>query len=82
MLFNKDTFYPNIEVKSLYYHDTRRELPGKVMEGDQACVLQGFAFKCLISSLCLYIFAISTPETGYCENAHPHNPCHHDWSTD
>ena len=31
ILFNKDTFCPVIEVKSLYLHDTRRELPDKVM---------------------------------------------------
>ena len=41
MLFNKETFLPDIEVKSLYFHDTRRELPDKVMEGDQEWVLQG-----------------------------------------
>ena len=37
VLFNKDTF----EVKSIYLHDTRRELPDKVMEGGQGWVLQG-----------------------------------------
>ena len=31
--------------------------------------------------LCLYISAISTPKTGYCEKVNPHNPSHHDWST-
>ena len=41
MLFNKDTFYPDIEVKSIYLHDTRRELSDKVVEGDQGWVLQG-----------------------------------------
>ena len=41
VLFNKDTFYPDIEVNSVYLHDTRRELPDKVMEGDQGWVLQG-----------------------------------------
>ena len=41
MLFNKDTFYPNIEVKSLYLHDIRLGLPDKVMEGDRGWVLQG-----------------------------------------
>ena len=41
ILFNKDTFYPNIDVKSLYLHDTRRDLPDKVVEGDQVWVLQG-----------------------------------------
>ena len=41
VLFNKDTFYTDIEVKSNYLHDTRRELPDKVMEGDPGWVLQG-----------------------------------------
>ena len=41
MLFNKDTFYPVIEVNSIYLHDTRRELPDQVMEGDPGWVLQG-----------------------------------------
>ena len=41
VLFNKDTFYPNVDVKSIYIHDTRRELPDQVMEGEQGWVLQG-----------------------------------------
>ena len=41
VLFNKDTFFSNIKVKSIYLHDTRRELPDKVMEGDSGWVLQG-----------------------------------------
>ena len=41
VLFNKDTFYPNVDVKSIYIHDTRRELPDQVMEGEQEWVLQG-----------------------------------------
>ena len=40
MLFNKDTFCPDVEVKSIYLHDTRRELLDKVMEGRQGWVLQ------------------------------------------
>ena len=40
ILFHKDTFYLNIDVKSIYLHDTRRELPDKVMEGDQRWVGQ------------------------------------------
>ena len=39
--FNKDTFYPNIDVKSIYLHFTRRDLPAQVMEGEQKWVLQG-----------------------------------------
>ena len=41
ILFNKDTFHPNIDVKSTYLHDTRRELPDQVMEGEQGWVMQG-----------------------------------------
>ena len=41
VLFNKDTFCPDVKVKSIYLHDTRRELPDKVMEGDSGWVLQG-----------------------------------------
>ena len=32
VFFNKDTFYPDVEVKPIYLHDTRCELPDKVME--------------------------------------------------
>ena len=39
ILFNKDTLYPDIEVKSIYLHDFRRELLDKVMEGGQVWVL-------------------------------------------
>ena len=41
ILFNKDTFYPDINVKSIYLHHTRRGLPGQVVEGEQGWVLQG-----------------------------------------
>ena len=41
ILFNKDTFFPNIDVKSIYLHDTRRDLPDQVMEGEQGWVMQG-----------------------------------------
>ena len=41
ILFNKDTFYTNIDVKSVHLHDTRRDLPDQVLEGDQGWVMQG-----------------------------------------
>ena len=41
ILFNKDTFYPNIDVKSIYLHDTRRDLLVQVIEGEQGWVMQG-----------------------------------------
>ena len=41
VLFNKDTFFHDVKVKSIYLQDTRRELPEKIMEGDSGWVLQG-----------------------------------------
>ena len=41
ILFNKDAFYPNIDVKSIYLNDTRRDLPDQVIEGEQGWVMQG-----------------------------------------
>ena len=41
VLVNKDTFFPDVKVKSSYLHDTRRELPDKVMEGDSGWILHG-----------------------------------------
>ena len=41
ILFNMDTFYTNIDVKSICLHDTRRDLPDQVMEGEQRWVKQG-----------------------------------------
>ena len=41
ILFNKDTFYPNISVKSIYLHDTRRGVQDHIVEGEQGWVLQG-----------------------------------------
>ena len=50
ILYNKDTLYPNIDVKSLYLHDTRRDLPDQ-NDGTRPGV--GYArgaSTCLISS--------------------------------
>ena len=41
VLFKKDTFFPDVKVKSIYLHDIRRVLPEKVVEGDSGWVLQG-----------------------------------------
>ena len=41
VLFNKDTFYPNVDVKSIYLHDTRRILPDHFVEGEHGWVSQG-----------------------------------------
>ena len=35
ILFNKDTFYPDISVKSIYLHDTRNGVQDQFVEGEQ-----------------------------------------------
>ena len=50
ILLHKDTFYANIDVKSIYLHDTRRDLPAQVMEGEQGCVSQGVLSRALFRS--------------------------------
>ena len=41
ILCNKDTCFAYIDVKAIYLHDTRRDLPDQVTEGEQGCFLQG-----------------------------------------
>ena len=41
ILLNKDTFYLDISVKSIYLHDTRRGVQDHIVEGEQGWVLQG-----------------------------------------
>ena len=41
VLFNKDTFCRNIDVKSIYLHDIRRVLHDRIVEGEHEWVLQG-----------------------------------------
>ena len=60
ILFNEDTFYPNIDVKSIDLHDTRRDLPDQVMEGEPGMGHARCSFTCLISSI-----TIQRPEVLY-----------------
>ena len=41
VLFNKDTFFPDVKVKSIYLHDVRSVLPDKVVDGDSGWIIQG-----------------------------------------
>ena len=41
VLFNKDTFHPDISAKSIYLHDTRRGVQDHIVEGEHGWVLQG-----------------------------------------
>ena len=40
-VYNKDTFYPDVSVKSIYLHDTRRILTDHFVQGEHGWVLQG-----------------------------------------
>ena len=88
ILFNKGTFYPNIEVKSLYLHDTRRDLPDQVMEG-QGWVMQGVLLfrrpplsgHKTFTFVSLHITNIYAKKTWYWEKTHPHNSSRHAWRT-
>ena len=41
---------PDVDVKSIYLHDTRRDLPDQVMEGEQGWVMQGVLSRAITSS--------------------------------
>ena len=41
ILFNKDTFYPDISVKSINLHDMSRGVQDHIVEGEHGWVLQG-----------------------------------------
>ena len=94
ILYNKDTFYSNLDVKSIYLHDTRRDLPAQVMEGDQGWVMQGVLSRAsfrqpplsgqkTFTVLSLHISNIYAPKRCIAKKQlFPHNPSHHDWSTD
>ena len=83
LLYSKDTFYPNIDVKSIYFHDTRRDLPDQVTEEDQGWFVQVVLSRAscrrppvgcqhTFTVMSLHHEAISTPKrTEYCENVHP-----------
>ena len=51
ILFNKDTFYSDISVTSIYLHDTRRGVQGdQVNEGEEEWVFTRCSFTCLFLS--------------------------------
>ena len=52
VLFDKDTFYPDISVKSIYLHDMRRGAQDHIVEGEHGWVLQKCSVTCLFSSYC------------------------------
>ena len=77
--------FPDVKVKSIYLHDTRRVLPGKVMAGDSGWVLQGVLSRGSLrrqplsgqktfTVMSLHINNISD-EAWHRKEAHPCNSC-------
>ena len=79
ILFSKDTFFLNIDVKSIYLHVTRRGLPDQVMQEQNNASFRRppLSGQKTFNVLAPHISNIYTKER-YCHKV----PCHHDWSTD
>ena len=90
ILFNKDTFYPDISVKSVYLHDTRRGVQDQVVEREQGWVCK------VLSRASFRRAAVSGQKFFYCvvhayqqhlrqkekhrQEAHPDSSFHYDFS--
>ena len=90
ILFNEDTFYPDISVKSIYLLDTRRGLQDQVVEGEQGSVLQGVLSRAFSSSRSqwskiLHCFVPACQqhlrqEERHRQEDHPDSSCQYDFS--
>ena len=87
VLFNEDTFYAKVDVKSIDLHDTRRDLSDQVMEGEQGWVMQGVlsraSFRRSPVSGQKFVSAYqqhSRQKERHRQEAHSYSPCHHDIS--
>ena len=89
ILFNKD--YPDISVKSIYIHDTRRCGQDHIVEGHQGWVLQGVLSRATLrraaaigqkvfTVLSLHISNIYAKKKRYCQEHHSDSSCNHDFS--
>ena len=89
IFFNKDTFFPDICVKSIYLHDTRRGVQDQVVEGEQGWVLQGVlsraSFRRAAASgqtfftfLSLHTQHLRQEERNR-QKSHPYSSCHFDF---
>ena len=91
IFFNKDTFYPDISVKSIYLHDTRPGLQDQVVEGEHGCVAQGVlsraSFRRAAASgqkyftvLSLHVCNIYARKKGIAKKLVLTSSCHYDFS--
>ena len=89
VLFNKDTFYPDIRVNSMYLHDTRRVVPDHFVEGEHGFVLQGVVSRASIrraaasgekvfTVLTLHINNVFAKKKRYCQENYPDGSCSYD----
>ena len=63
VLFNKDTFYPDISVKSIYLHDTRRCEQDHIVEGEH-----GWSGQKVFTVLSLHINNVFAKKRGIAKN--------------
>ena len=91
ILFNKDTFYPDISVQSVYLHDTRRTLYDHIVEGEHGWVLQGVvsraSFRRAAASgqkaftvLSLHINNVFAKKKRHCQESHSNHSRYYDFS--
>ena len=89
ILFNKDTFYPDISVKSIYLHDTRRVVPDHIGDGEHGWVLQGVVSRAsfrraaasgekVFTVLSLHINNVFAKKKRYCQENYPDRSCSYD----
>ena len=91
VLFNKDTCYPDISVKSINLHDTRRCEQDHIVEGEHGWGLQGVLSRASFSSCgsrwseSLHCVIVThqqylCQEKRYCQGNHPDRSCSYDLS--
>ena len=89
--FNKDTFFPDISVESIYIHDTRRCIQDHIGEGEQGWVLQGVLSRAtcrraaaggqkVFTVISLHISNIYSKKKRYCQELHSDSSCNYDFS--
>ena len=75
----------------IYFHDTRRDLPAQVMEGEQGWVFPGVLSRAImfvdhhsaarrLTVLSLHYCNVYAEKNGYCQETHPHSLYHHNFS--
>ena len=87
---SRDTFYPDINIKSIYFHNTKRDLPHQVMEGEQRWIMQGVLSRASfhppvsgqksLTVLSQQYQQHLRQEERHRQDAHSYSSCHYDFS--